>query len=343
MSDTTIKNMEEFAVVSGISRPTLSKYFNDPESVRQSTKAKIEAALELHAYRPNMYAMNQNRRSTRNIGIIVPFLADPFFAEIARNIENLVINEGYRPILLSSHGDPRQEVENLISLRDIKPAGVLLAPLGRSSNIAEVGELCSEFPTVLFDCNIESLNHAFVGHNNTQATDIMVDYLVRTGEPPVYFEIKNPPNPNTNKRRLSYIHSMERQGLEPRIFSVDGESWNFEEIGYNQGKKLISSKDITNGTVLFTNDRLAIGFLAAAYEMGLRVGRGTGCALRVAGHDNHPYSRFTCPALTTVSHDYDAISRTSVTRLFDLLENREGGNSTDEQLFPGKLIMRDSA
>ncbi|NDD90081.1 MAG: LacI family transcriptional regulator, partial [Rhodobacteraceae bacterium] len=133
MSDTTIKNMEEFAVVSGISRPTLSKYFNDPESVRQSTKAKIEAALELYAYRPNMYAMNQNRRSTRNIGIIVPFLADPFFAEIARNIENLVINEGYRPILLSSHGDPRQEVENLISLRDIKPAGVLLAPLGRAS------------------------------------------------------------------------------------------------------------------------------------------------------------------------------------------------------------------
>jgi DNA-binding LacI/PurR family transcriptional regulator len=171
----------------------------------------------------------------------------------------------------------------------------------------------------------------------------MVDYLVRTGEPPVYFEMKKPPNPNANKRRLSYINSMERHGLESSIFSVDGESWNFEEIGYSRGKELISRKDITNGTVLFTNDRLAIGFLAAAYEMGLRVGRGNGCALRVAGHDNHPYSRFTCPALTTVSHDYDAISRTSVTRLFDLLENREGGDSTDEQLFPGKLIMRDSA
>ena len=195
----------------------------------------------------------------------------------------------------------------------------------------------------MFDCNIESLNHAFVGHNNIQATDIMVDYLVRTGEPPVYFEMKKPPNPNTNKRRLSYIHSMEHQGLEPKIFSVDGESWNFEEIGYNQGKKLISQKEITNGTVLFTNDRLAIGFLAAAYEMGLRVGRGNGCALRVAGHDNHPYSRFTCPALTAVSHDYDAISRTSVTRLFDFLENRGDGNMITEQLFPGKLIMRDSA
>ena len=96
MSEQKIKNMEDFAVVSGISRPTLSKYFNDPASVRSSTKARIEAALEQHDYRPNMYAMNQNRRLTRNIGIVVPYLADPFFAEIARNIENLVIEAGYR-------------------------------------------------------------------------------------------------------------------------------------------------------------------------------------------------------------------------------------------------------
>ena len=109
------KNKEygRFCCVSGISRPTLSKYFNDPASVRSSTKARIEAALEQHDYRPNMYAMNQNRRLTRNIGIIVPYLADPFFAETARNIENLVIEAGYRPILLSSHGSPEQEIENL--------------------------------------------------------------------------------------------------------------------------------------------------------------------------------------------------------------------------------------
>ena len=46
--------MEEFAAVSGISRPTLSKYFNDPESVRQSTREKVELALTQYDYRPNV-------------------------------------------------------------------------------------------------------------------------------------------------------------------------------------------------------------------------------------------------------------------------------------------------
>ena len=46
MRSRKIKNMEEFAEVSGISRPTVSKYFNDPDSVRKSTRGKIEAALE---------------------------------------------------------------------------------------------------------------------------------------------------------------------------------------------------------------------------------------------------------------------------------------------------------
>ena len=62
-----IKNMEYFASVCGISRPTLSKYFNAPDSVRKSTRLKIEAALEKFDYRQNIYAINQNRRQTKNI------------------------------------------------------------------------------------------------------------------------------------------------------------------------------------------------------------------------------------------------------------------------------------
>ena len=59
MTVAKIKNMEDFAAVSGISRPTLSKYFNDPNSVRATTKLRIEAALKQHDYRPNVYAINQ--------------------------------------------------------------------------------------------------------------------------------------------------------------------------------------------------------------------------------------------------------------------------------------------
>lgn len=193
MAERRIRNMEEFASVSGLSRPTLSKYFNDPESVRSSTRERIERALERYDYRPNVYAMNQNRRKTKNIGIVVPYLADPFFTEIGRAVEVACLEAGYSPILLSSHGEPEQETKNLQALRSLKPAGVLLAPFGRASDRDDILRFGEDVPLVLFDANIDGAGEGFIGTDNFQSIDLMVEYLCRSGEPPCFFEMKNLP------------------------------------------------------------------------------------------------------------------------------------------------------
>lgn len=344
MSGQKIRNMEEFARVSGISRPTVSKYFNDPASVRSTTRERIETALARFDYRPNIYAMNQNRRLTKNVGIVVPFLADPFFAEIARNIERRCIDAGFSPTLFSAHGDRQLEVAILDNLRSLKPAGVLLAPLGRASDRGAIERFCDEVPTVLFDSNVDGVGRAFIGSDNFQSVPLIVEYLCRTGEPPAFLEM-TPVNPNANKRRHAYVAAMERLDLEPQVIRVDGDDWNFEQIGHDGGLRMLEKRLLRTNTVLCSNDRLAIGVLAAAYEKGIRVGRGKECALRVAGHDDHPFARFTCPSLTTVSQDYGAISDRSVETLFRLMDedapDASGGRS--EILFEGRLVMRASA
>lgn len=338
-----IRNMEEFAAASGISRPTVSKYFNDPESVRRSTRAKIEEALERYDYRPNIYAINQNRKLTKNVGIIVPFMADPFFAEIARQIEQRCIDAGFRPTLFSAHGQPQTEIDILDTLRSMKPAGVLFAPLGRASDLGAIEKFCADIPTVLFDSNIENMGEAFVGSDNFSFVSQTVEYLCRTGEPPCFFEMATPANPNANKRRAAYIEIMDRLGFEPRVVKVEGEGWAFEEIGRQGTFSVLDKGGFPSGTVLCSNDRLAIGLLSACYERGLRVGRGDGCALRVASNDDHPFSRFTCPSLTTAAHDYEAVSTRSVERISELVE--AGGTFSDrsEELFPARLVLRESA
>ncbi len=337
-----IQNMEAFARVSGISRPTVSKYFHDPESVRKTTRAKIEKALETYDYSPNVYAINQNRRLTKTIGIVVPYLADPFFAEMARRIERRCIDAGFSPLLFSSHGHTALESDILRSLRAMKPAGVLLAPLGRESDRGVLASFCADVPTVLFDANVEGLGAAFVGSDNFQSVPLMVDYLCRTGAPPCFFEMP-PVNPNANKRRRAYVEAMMRLGHHPNVVSVRGEGWNFEEVGYAEGLRAIEGRAFATGTVLCSNDRLAIGLLAAAYEKGLRVGRGPGSAMRIAGHDDHPFARYTCPALTTVAQDYSAVSDRTVEALFAVIEAGERTPKRSETLFPGTLVMRDSA
>lgn len=337
-----IRNMDEFAVVAGISRPTISKYFHDPGSVKKSTRARIEGALEKHDYRPNIFAMNQNRRLTKNIGIVVPYLVDPFFAEIARAIECKCIDAGFWPILLSSHGESDRENEALAGLRSLRVAGALLAPLGRSSDRSVLERFCQEVPTVLFDSELAGIGEAFVGSDNFQSIPLIVDYLCRTGEPPCFFEMP-PVNPNANKRREAYIGAMEQMGYEPQVIHVSGDSWNFEEIGYTQGLEVLKSGRLATSTVLCSNDRLAIGLLTAAYQSGLRVGRGSGCALRIAGHDDHPFSRYTCPSLTTVAQDFAQIAERSVDTLFSVLESGGHLEVREETRLEGKLVLRDSA
>ncbi|MEM1160249.1 MAG: LacI family DNA-binding transcriptional regulator [Pseudomonadota bacterium] len=338
-----IRNMEEFAAASGLSRPTVSKYFNDPDSVRSSTRRRIEAALETHDYRPNIFAMNQNRKLTKNIGIVVPFLADPFFAEIARKIEHDVITAGFRPALFSAHGDPELEREVLENLRSLKPAGVLFAPLGRASNRKTIDAFCRDIPTVLFDSNLPDAGIAFVGSDNPQFSRVIVDYLCRSGEAPCFFEMKDPANPNANKRRLAYIGAMESIGKNPNVISVSGDGWDFEEIGRRGGLDAIGNDRFATKTVLCSNDRLAIGLLSACFEKGISVGHGEQEEFRVAGQDDHPFSRYTCPSLTTMAQDYDAISRTATRLLMQSIESGAKPDNTGDVLFEGKLVMRASA
>ena len=343
MSLKKIKNMADFAIASGISRPTVSKYFNDPESVKQSSRAKIEEALERYDYRPNIYAVNQNRQMTKNIGIVVPYLADPFFAEIVRSIERRCIDAGFSPSLFSAHGEQSQEIDILQSLRAMKPAGVLLAPLGRESDKAAIEAFCNNVPTVLFDSNIEGMGEAFVGSDNHSFVAQTVEYLMRTGEPPCFLEMRYPTNPNAKKRRDAYLNVMRELKLEPHIISVEGIGWGFEEIGHQGGLKVLEENTLPTNTVLCSNDRLAIGFLSACFEKGIRVGRGADCDIRVASHDDHPFSRFTCPSLTTAAHDYPSVSEHAVETLFRLIDSGGRFDQREEKLFPAKLVMRESA
>ncbi len=338
-----VKTMEEFATLSGISRPTLSKYFNDPKTVRESTRERIEAALQLYDYTPNIYAINQNRQLTRNIGIVVPYLADPFFAEVARTLEPLCAHSGFNPILLSSHGDPDREIENLESLRGIRPAGVLLAPLGRRSRRDDLAAFCEQVPTVLFDCDVEGVGDAMFGTDHAQSTELVVEYLARSGEPPALFDMQNAPNPNANKRRAAYETAMRKLGLEPMVIAIEGAGWDFEGIARVAAGQLMTERKLPSGTLFCSNDRLAIGVLAAAYEHGYRVGIGHGHALRVAGHDDHPYAQFTCPSLTTVAQDYNQIAQCSLDLLLSIIAAGERPSVKESTLFDGALVMRKSA
>lgn len=337
----THKTMEDFARSCGVSRPTLSKFFDDPTSVKPATRKRIEDALRSSDYQPNLFARNLNRKRTRSIGIVVPTVTDPFYSEMVSRIELRLRDEGYWPVVISSHGSTELEIEATRTILSLKVSGALIAPLGKRSDQRTLERLTQTIPIVYFDTFLEG-DTPFVGNNNAKSVATIVDYLCRSGDAPVYFDIPHVNN-NSAERLSSYVASMQRLGFEPIVFGdTDDYTWDFERIGYEQTEKLLGNGGLPGKTVLCANDRLAFGVMAAAFSKGLKVGRKPGRDLRIAAHDDHPLSRYTCPALTTMAQDFAAMAGRSVETLLAMLDE-DAAAVTPKVSLDATLVMRQSA
>jgi DNA-binding LacI/PurR family transcriptional regulator len=336
--------MEDLAQAIGLSRPTVSKYFSDPESVRDSTRRKIEYALQEYDYTPNLLAMNLNRRRSRVIGIIVPEIKDPFFTNLIRVVELDALKAGYLVISESSHGDAGLEARAIENLASMNAAGIIIAPLGVDADLSRLHRLRELMPIVFVDSRLDS-ETAYVGTDNAQSISLIVDYLCRSGTPPAFLTMPAV-NYNGIEREKAYDAKMRELGHEPRVLNKDMPytGWDFEQYGQTAMLDLIDTGRLDADTILCANDRLAFGVLSAAYKRGLAVGRAVNGSVRVAGHDDQPLSRFTCPALTTVAQDVAAIGVEAVRMLLNKAGQDEPVGEHDvERLFEARLILRDSA
>ena len=120
---TRIRTMEQFAEAVGLSRPTVSKYFQDAGSVRAKVRERIEAGLKETGFRPNLFAVNLNRRRSKIIGLIFPTSLDPFYMDLQRRITMEAGAAGYLPFVFSSDGRAELEAEAIETLTSMNVAG----------------------------------------------------------------------------------------------------------------------------------------------------------------------------------------------------------------------------
>ncbi len=341
---TKIGTMEEFARAVGLSRPTVSKYFQDPASVRAKTRVRIETVLKQSGFRPNIFAVNLNRRRTKIIGLIVPDPSDPFYAALAQLIEAEATEAGYLALVLSSNGRPEVEARAIETITALNVAGAIIAPLGETSQRARLKALAREIPLIFIDAPLDD-EGPFVGTNNHQSVPLITEYLCRSGGHPTYFDTPKTNN-NAIDRRNAYVATMERLNLEPRFaHQAPSNDWNFERASYDEAGRILRDGGFPTKTLLCANDRVAFGVLAAMYQAGLKVGFAPDCDFRVAGHDNQRLSAYTCPPLTTVSQDCDQMGRVALNMLFARIEDEraDGGGKDERILLDAALVLRQSA
>jgi len=347
MTRKPIRTMEAFAEAVGLSRPTVSKYFQDPGSVRAKVRERIEAGLRETGFRPNLFAVNLNRRRSKIIGLIFPTSLDPFYMGLSRRIETEATGAGYLPFVFSSDGKAELEAEAIETLTSLNVAGVIMAPVGGdAAHRAKIKALARRIPIVFIDAPFDA-EEAFVGTDSHQSMALITDYLTRFGEPPCYFDMPQV-NSNATDRREAYCATMRRRGLEPVLIPLEPSgTWEFERYAYEQASRVLRQGGFPTPIVLCGNDRLAFGLLAAVNQAGLRVGIAPGCDLRVAGHDNQPLSEYSWPPLTTVQQDTAEMGRLAINLLLSRLDpSREAEAPAprgEHILITADLVLRASA
>jgi len=340
-----IGTMKELSDAIGISRPTLSRYFQDPSSVRPSTSKKIEERLAGVDYVYNFIATRQNRKSSGLVGVVIPYYNDLFFTSLLGAIENAARAAGYTVITQSSYGDAEGEIQAVARLRSMNADGAIIAPLGLESSTESFRAASADFPIVFADSRpAEDVSGTdFVGTDNDQSIAFIVEYLCRTGDAPVFLGMPHL-NSNAIEREAAYVKKMEELGHEPRFIDVGNlpDSWEFEAYGLGVMDHLFSRQKHLSDTILCANDRIAIGAIRAANKHGLfsrhSDRRGD---LRIAGHDDHPLSEYMFPAITTVGQDIAGIGEDAVR----LLVGRIRGERDDAPAFVVKeatLRIRES-
>lgn len=342
-----IRTMEELSIAIGVSRPTLSKYFQDPDSVRASTRVRVEHALEKVDYIPNFFATKMNRKSSGLIGVIVPYLNDLFFTSLIESIEASALQSDYMVIIQCAHGDPELEARAATNLMSMSADGVIVAPIGQSSSLAAIGRLKEELPVVFVDSRFSNNfpDVDFVGTDNKQSISLIVDYLHRSGEPPVFFGMPRI-NSNSLEREQAYVDSARRLGFEPEIIPVGivPPAWEFEEYALKIMDDCFSRGEYVDRTILCANDRLAIGAIRAANRHSLfSRAEGQASRCRIAGHDDHPLSAFVYPSLTTVSRNTTGMGQAAVGQIIDQIKHGKRGRLGVTHLLDAELRVRESA
>lgn len=341
-----ISTMMELATEIKVSRPTLSKFFQNPKSLKQSTVKKIEQKLSEVDYVYNFIATRQNRKSTGLLGVIVPTYKDLFMASLLRSIERSALAAGLTMLAQSSEGTINGEVRAVELLRSMGVDGAIIAPQG-SSDVDEVLRLAiNDFPVIFTDSRPNDVMEGtdFIGTDNNQSIGLIIDYLHRVGSKPKFLRMPNL-NLNAESREKAFCKKMLELGHEPIFVETDDKygSWDFEEFGFRVMDEHFNKQRYIHDVLICANDRIAIGAIRAANRHGLfSTSDGLASKFRIAGHDDHPLSAYVYPALTTVAQDIDGMGEGAVNALKQRISGEYKGKSRDIFL-EASLKIRESA
>ena len=325
--------IKDIAREAGVSVSTVSRALNNAGRVDADTKKRIEEIVERMGYRPSMTAQSMRTQRTRNILLVVPDIANPFYANMAKSLQRLVRKKNYILPLFNTNEILAEELRAIDTAKDISAGGIVFASVSSHRCIIDALKTVGA-PAVLLNsysaCEFDTVH----GELNL-GTYLSTKYLIDNGHRRIAFAGGSTDSMIGFSRRQGYVNALLEAGinLEEKLTFEMGFS---EDAGYKAGK-YFSSLVNKPTAICCANDIIAMGVLAALHESGISIPE----QMSVTGMDDIVYSRISSPPLTTVTNDGAEFAQNGFNLLFDRIEGRYDGEPR-EVILGRELVVRDS-
>lgn len=257
-------NIHDVARLAGVSTATVSRYLAG-EHVRSAPA--VAAAVKQLSYRPSITARNLRTGRHLAVGVVVPDIANPFFAAVTRGVENVVAPHGLQVAIANSGEDVQLEAEAVDALQR-RVDGVILAP-ATETDVVPQRLASSGLPVVFVDRGVSGANFDLVEVDNADGARQAAEHLVRLGHRAIGL-ISGPLSSTPGRERHdAFLGALEAMGVQ--ISAEYIELSDFKEAGgYAAMTRLLTLTDHPSA-VFVSNNLMSIGALKAASDLGMRI------------------------------------------------------------------------
>ena len=326
------ETLSSIAERTGFSVTTISRVLSgnaEKHRISKSTRDKVlEEARRCH-YKPSVVAQSLRTNRSKIVGLLLPGVANPYFAEMAQVAISEFKKYGYTTIIMDTMEEESTMIEDVLSLVSRQAEGILVVPCGTDSSLLEDLD-ANNVPVVLIDRFYKDSKLSYVTTNNYQGGLEATRYLISNGHTRIAC-IKGVQSSIPGQERVKgFLDAMNESGF-PTDGMIVGNEYSIS-CGYME-TKLLLDRDRQPTAIFALGNTIAMGALKAIREHGLKIPDD----ISLITFDNNVYLDFIDPVITRVSQPVDTMTSLAVKILVEKINSTFSGFS-QLRLSPAMII-----
>ena len=330
-------NLKQLAQELNLSVSTVSRALRDSWEISSPTKKRVFDLAKKMNFQPNPYASSLRKHRSRTIAVVIPEVANNFFALAIKGIETVAREKGYHVLIYITNEDVAEEAAIASSLQSGRVDGVILSLCGSTQDTRHLLELQQRnVPLVFFDRVSEGVSAPKVMTNDHESGFIATEHLIKAGCRRVAHLTISMSLSISNKRQQGYEDALRRYEHSPEAGLIV-HCGNEEAENYRMIRDLLGSGNRPDG-VFASVEKLAVLVYHVCRDLGLRIPGD----VKVISFSNLVTASLLNPSMTTIAQPAYDMGKEAATILFRRLEKKYIVVPEDRVMLPARLEIRDS-